>query len=226
MTLDAHLPPTFLADPDGLARTEPLRSPFEPALIGRRAQLRPTGPADYDFLFGLDWPADRIAFGRFRGSTPSPELFISSIWNGVAATFIVEQLPEARPVGVVIIYNLDTRNGHAAISLASDRTRAGGLTVMEGAALVIDYAFRIWPLHKLYAEVLESNLPQFRAATRSLFAVEARLGGDVWYDDQRWDKFILALYRERWDQARAGYFRLIVGEPTDDPLASRANDLP
>ncbi len=187
-------------------------APREPVLIGRRCRLRPTGPGDYDFLFGLDWPADRIAFGRFRGSTPSPDAFLGSIWNGVAATFIVEQLPDGQPVGVVVIYNLDARNGHAAISLASDRSPAGAISVMEGAALAIDFAFRLWPLHKLYAEVLEPNLARFRAATRSLFVVEGRFRGHVWYDDQRWDKYTLALSRARWDVAREGNFRLIVGE--------------
>jgi hypothetical protein len=89
-----------------------------------------------------------------------------------------------------------------------------------GVALFLDYVFTCWNFEKLYLEVTEYNLAQFRSGMGRFFDVEARLRGHVWYAGRRWDQLTLALYRERW-QRQAGRILGAVRAPAEQRLIMR-----
>ena len=185
------------------------RRPVEPALRGRRVELLPVTSQHYDFLLNLEWSPHRIAFNRFRGITPSPEAFMSAVWGAVGANFIVIDVASRDALGLVVLHNIDSRNGNAHISILSTQLGDAGPGVIEGLALLIDYAFRLWPLRKLYAEVAEPNLHNFRSAIDVVFKVEGHLEGHYFFDGEHWDQFILALTREHWDTVVRDYRDLL-----------------
>lgn len=185
------------------------RRPVEPTLVGRRVELLPVTAQHYDFLLDLEWSADRVAFNRFRGITPSPDAFVNAVWGAVAANFLVMESSSRMPLGLVVLHNLDSRNGNAHVSVVSTRHDDSGLGVMEGLALLIDYAFKLWPLRKLYAEVAEPNLRHFRSAVDVVFEVEGHLKGHYFFDGQHWDQYILSLTREHWDDVVSDYRDLL-----------------
>ena len=128
------------------------------------------------------------------------------MWNGVTARFVVETLHDRRPVGSVVLYDVDERDGHGYFAIFGDEGPGSGITVIEGTGLLIDYAFRMWPLRKLYSEVHQANLHHFGSATHSLFDVEGHLRGHSYYDGRHWDLYILALHRDKWEIERRRWF--------------------
>lgn len=69
--------------------------------------------------------------------------------------------------------------------------------------MAINYAFAVWPLRKLYAEVLEFNIGTLSSMTRHLFTEEARLSEWDFFDDRWWDLVYLSLTRVAWESARS-----------------------
>ena len=135
---------------------------------------------------------------RFRGSTPGPEQWVQSLWQSVLAQYIVVPLSEPSPAGLVIIYQANFQDGYAYLAAESFSGASPSPVMMFGAALFIDYVFRTWNFHKLYLEVAEYNLPQFRAGIGRMFELEGRFREHLWYDGRRWDQVHLALYRDTW----------------------------
>jgi RimJ/RimL family protein N-acetyltransferase len=188
--------------PDDLPAVSNNGSPVDGAsLEGRRVYLRPVTDADYGFLFALSTDEATGFRWRFRGETPSPETFAHGIWHNVIAQFIVCSIATDEPVGHVLAFNANLRHRHAQIAMVVRPDRAGRSWALEGAELFIDYVFANWEFRKLYAEVVDFNLPQFSSITDlPMFEVEGRLREHEYYRGRYWDVLIIALRRERWQE--------------------------
>ena len=79
-------------------------------LDGEFARLRPLAQNDYAYLYDLSLSAKNNARWRYRGATPSPERFVSDLWSGVLAQFLVETPEPRRRAGLVVAYNADLAN--------------------------------------------------------------------------------------------------------------------
>ena len=112
-------PPPWANPPDRAtmrpaATTAPNRDlqPWNRApLAGRWVELRPVKPRHYEFLYDLAATPDGMARWRFRGRTPSIEQFAASLTQGVVAQFVVTARASEQPMGLVVAYNGDDRNG-------------------------------------------------------------------------------------------------------------------
>jgi hypothetical protein len=174
-----------------------------PSLEGRHVHLRPLMPEDYGFLRILDGRAELSVRWRFRGSTPSPEEWVRSIWQAVLAQFLVVRADDKEPVGLVMAYKPNFQDKHAYLGATRFNVRERSPLLMLGAALFIEYVFTCWDFHKLYLELPEYNLVQFERGFDDLFVTEARLRSHVWYDGRLWDQVIMALYRDTWREQSA-----------------------
>lgn len=178
----------------------PLNVPV-PVFRTKHVAIRPIVQEDISWLhqsamspeFGFRW--------RYRGHTPSPEQFVANLWEGVLAQFVVVSrgLPGS-PVGLVVLYEANTRHGHCKLGVTSGvgNDRLG--LMAEGAALLIEYAFGIWPFTKLYAEIPGFNLPSLASITDSGFVEEGRLERHEWHCGEGYALHIFALYRDRWEE--------------------------
>lgn len=186
------------------------------ALVGRRVALRPVRPADYEMLYRAELSEALGRRWRHRGTTPSPERFVQTLWDGVLAQFVVVRKSTNEPIGLVGAYDLDWRDATCSVAVTAFPGEIGNGWAIEGAELFFDHLFAAFPLRKLYAESVEGNYQAFSAGAGLVFHEEGRLRDHDYYDGKYWDKIILAVYRDEW-QSRYERIRAR-SAPTDGRL--------
>lgn len=181
-----------------------------------RIELRPITGGDYGFLYALELGPQNGFRWRFRGGTPSLDVFVRSLHEGVLASFVVwRRDPEQQRIGIVTAFAADHVAGHCELAVAVDPQYQSTGLGFEGLALFIEYCFQCWPLRKLYFKALEFNLDQFGSMQR-LIEVEGRLREVVYFDGRLWDECIASLSRERWAE-----YRLLAIPGTQQPAEPR-----
>ena len=173
-----------------------------PSLKGHRVNLRPLAPPDYEWLYVLSSLPEVSSRWRFRGSTPSPEVFRAALWSNCDVQLIVEAADGSGPLGLLQLVDRDDRSGYAGVNmiLRPDFMRRGW--PFEGIAIFVEYVFRCWALRKLYFHTVSFNATQFQSAIGTLLTEEGRLRDHEYHDGKYFDLLILALYRETWQEAR------------------------
>ena len=181
-------------------------------LVGFNVSLIPITPDDYSFLDQLFSDKETIIGWRPRGTTISPENFVRLLWEGVVSQYLVTRVDRRDRLGLVSLYNADHRNGLVWLSaiFRPDVHRSGW--TFEAISLLIDHAFRVWPFRIIYMEVLEFNLHSFWAGRDSVYNIEGCLVDCEYHDGQYWNKYFLAIHRDRWDGRR----KRSLGEPATE----------
>ena len=194
-----------------------------------RVWLRPIEAADYGPLRRFELTVTLGPRWRHRGATPSPESFVSSLWGGVLAQFLVQAGHRPDPIGIVTSYGHDLQSGTAWVAAARFDPHDQPAPFVAGARQFLDYLFATWPFRKLYAEVLAPNLDAMGRGATDLFRTEGVLRDHAWVDGAYVDQHLLALTRADWEarpalgQARSGGHE---GIPSLDAfLAQVAQDL-
>lgn len=167
---------------------------------GKRVRLRPVRQSDYSWLYEVATSPEAGVRWRYRGATPSPEGFMTSLWEGVLAQFVVESIETSEPLGLVVSYGHSARGLNAYVAVLSAASAAGSGRVLEGAFLLLDHVFSTWNLTKIYLEVPGFNLDQFGSLAELGFVEEARLRDHEWHDGRTWDHYTFALYRTGWEE--------------------------
>lgn len=167
--------------------------------------LRPVEPADYAALRRFELDLTLGPRWRHRGSTPSPEAFVQSLWNGALAVYLVQGGHRPDPLGLVTAYGQDLQSGFAWVAAARFDPDDHPAPFLLGLQAFTDHLFATWPLRKLYAEVLAPNLAPFASAAGSLFEEEGVLRDHAYVEGRYVDQHLLALTRERWLRARADW---------------------
>ncbi len=178
-------------------------------LEGRRVVLRAIGPEDYAFVYRLETSPELLVRWRFHGRTPSPEESTRSLFDGVLAQFLAVEKTSGKPIGFVNVHdpNLFNATAHlAAIAMPDSRNAA---LMIDACMPLVEYAFALFPMRKLYAEVLDFNLVQFESIVGKFFETEGCLVGDHYFNGQYWNKHILAITREKWTIAREKYMGFV-----------------
>jgi RimJ/RimL family protein N-acetyltransferase len=153
---------------------------------------------------------------RHRGVTPSPDRLISTLWEGALVIFMVAARETGRPIGLVVGYGADHRNGVCHVGLVADPNQPPGPPlIFDGFALLLDYLFRVWPFRKVFAEVPGFNVEQFGSMIGRLFVEEGRLREYEFYNGQYWDKIWLGLSRSEWVAARLRLLSPVVDMPLE-----------
>lgn len=165
---------------------------------GRHVVLRPVEASDYGFLRSLETEPTAAIWYRHRGASIAPEQFATSLWAGVLNQFVVLARSDGKPLGVVVAYAADFRNQHA--RLASVLAPASRHTVFAADAIMtlVRYLFTVYPLRKLYMDVLSPNLVQFGTLT-NFFQQEGHFREREYYAGQYVDLHVLTCSRESLD---------------------------
>lgn len=197
----------------GLSGPRAPAQPPNPSLTGSTVRLRPLRAGDVDLLYELATGEGTGWRSRYRGTTPDPARFAEALHHAVLVQHLAEDRRTGRPLGHLVAYNADLRNGHAwlAVTMLPDaqRTRATG----EAVVLFVDYLFTLWDLHKLYVESPEYNLHQFGSLLGRHLVEEGRYREHEVLAGRRWDLVTAALYRSTWIELRPRALRLI--QPPD-----------
>jgi RimJ/RimL family protein N-acetyltransferase len=170
-------------------------------MSGRSVRLRPVLPQDTEFLYTLATAPETGFRWRFNGYVPSTTAFEATVWNDILVQFVGHG-EAGQPLSHVLAYGASHTHGHVHFGVVT-RPGAGKLVGIESSALLIDYLFATWNFNKLYADVAEFNLPQFKSIVGRYASIEGRLKGHLWYGGRSWDQVILAVYRDpTWQQIR------------------------
>ena len=166
-------------------------------------------PEDHAMLRAIEVGSEIAPRWRFRGTTPGPEQWLQSTWSNALAQFIIAAADSGRPVGLVALYDTDFRDGVGSIAATKFSLDDRSLLVICGTLLFLEYVFSNWRLRKLYFDVPEFNLDQFDSALRDALEVEGRLKEHLYAAGRYWDRYTLALTRERWQTLEKRFRSLI-----------------
>jgi len=186
-------------------------------LGSRRTRQRPVVPADYGYLSDLTRSGGGAVLRGQRGRAISPERFAAVLWEGVLAQHIILDIATGAPVGLIRACDADLRNGFAYLSLALDRRVQGRGWPLEAAVLFVNHVFRTWPLRKLYAELLGSEMHAIASGLGRILIEEGRLVAHEYVDGSWVDVHIVGLFRERWEAAAPQLLGSILGAPVVSP---------
>lgn len=171
-------------------------------LSGRISRLRPVLPDDLEFVYTTSVCEQNGFRWRYRGEFPDPVTFGRDHDKGTLIQLLVICLGSNERAGIVNLYAENLRDGWAyAGALAAPEFQHTGV-VAEGAATLLDYAFNLWPLRKIYLETIEYNLSAFEAGLRRVAVEEGRLRDHVFFGDRYWDVITSAIYRDDWRRYR------------------------
>jgi RimJ/RimL family protein N-acetyltransferase len=174
-----------------------------PVLEGRHVRLKPVDTGDYPFLVALQTNPENLIRWRYRGTTPSPEQIVQTLWQGVLAQFLIVRVDTNQPVGLVVGYNPEFRHGYVylAMIVTSGCERSGW--TFEADTLFITYLFETFPFEKVYLEVIEFNYRKLASGAGTFFHVEGCLIDHEYHLGRRWHLYTLAIYRREWPQILA-----------------------
>jgi hypothetical protein len=117
---------------------------------------------------------------------------------------IVSDRSTGRPVAMVACYDADLQHGHAKVALTAANDPGAILLGLHGATLFVEYLFSVWQFRRLYVEVPEDWSHVANAGAFSFARQEARLRDHCFYQGAYHDLLVLAVDRERWQEAAVG----------------------
>lgn len=169
-------------------------------LDGEFSRLRPLAQNDYGYLYDLSLSAENNARWRYRGATPSPERFVSDLWSGVLAQFLVETPEPRKRAGLLAAYNADLANGTVYLGVLIDNAHHRKVWPLEAVMLFVDYLFQNWTFRKVYAETTEFSAAHFSSGAKTLFEEEGRFREHQYFQGRYWDYIFYSLTRQRWEE--------------------------
>src|SRR4051794_39566117 len=174
-------------------------NPGPVVLTAENIMLVPIQPSDHQFLYWLA-NSEEIAYRwRFRGVVLPFESFVQQLNQGVFAQFVVRTRRDNEPIGHVVAYSADLRNGHTYVGNITTPRTIGTRLGAEAQLTFIHYLFDLWNFQKIYVEVPEFTFAQIQTwIGDDFFTLEGRLRGHIYYKNRFWDQYILALYKSTW----------------------------
>lgn len=200
-SVDAELPTSASrVDPFRGRATDEAREAPVFHLSGRWVELRDIGPGDEQWLYRLAMHPEVAPRWRHLPGSVSPSQFTTLLWQGVLTQFIIRHKASNLPVGLVVAYQADMLNRHAHIAVVLDPAAQRRGSPIEGVFLFIRHLFRVYHLHKIYAEVVDFNLGQYASLMEKYFHREGLFRQHIITDFGRCDMHIIATYPRDWEE--------------------------
>jgi RimJ/RimL family protein N-acetyltransferase len=170
---------------------------------GPRVRLAPVTRDDHVFLYNLAISDENAYRWVLRGAIPSYEQFIEQHGPSFSTSFVVWLKESGERIGQALIYNVDLRNGHLYVAVVIAPGGIGRGIGRETLGVLIGYAFAVYPVRKVYAEVpgftfsgVEEGV--IDAPVNDLFAVEGRLRDHLFVDGEFHDMYFIGFNRAHW----------------------------
>jgi RimJ/RimL family protein N-acetyltransferase len=149
-------------------------------------RMRPLRDEDLPILYEWSASPEVARTWMYRGSTPSFPAFIEHLTR---SNVLVQYgfMRSGELIGFGAIYDANMAAQRASIRLLLARAGRPSPFAVDCFAVLADYAFRTFPLRKLYIEANEDSVRQYARAVGIYFTEEARLRdferfGDDWSD--------------------------------------------
>jgi RimJ/RimL family protein N-acetyltransferase len=167
---------------------------------GRHVLVRPIVPGDYEALHQMAVMTPAGAKWRLFGEVPLYEEFLRILFMDAKVTSIVQNLETRQAIGMVQLWSHDPLSRTAHITAFLDPAFHELGWPLEGIGLFVDYAFTAFDLRKIYVEVLETSLDQYRGLVGRVLVEEGRLKAHRYVMGELVDCYIFALYRDVFEE--------------------------
>lgn len=172
----------------------PPADPLAPVLATRALRLDHIAPDDMGFLYTLAVDPQTSFRWRYRGAPPPYDKFLADLWTHVLVQFVVHDLRDGQPVGLVVAYGASPSLSHANVGAVFRAGYAGTGLAAQAVELFVRALFKLFPLRKLYLEIPGYNWPQLESGQGKLFELEGRLRDHYYYAGRLWDQYLGAIY--------------------------------
>jgi RimJ/RimL family protein N-acetyltransferase len=117
--------------------------------------------------------------------------------------FVIEA--DGACIGACGLFNIDVAARHCELGITiGERDYWGRGYGREAVRLMLDYAFRVRNLRRVWLEVHATNERAIRAYKVCGFVEEGRMRGHVWLAGHYMDNVIMGVMREEWRASPAG----------------------
>jgi RimJ/RimL family protein N-acetyltransferase len=180
------------------------------SLSGARVRLRALETRDIEALlvayrdFDLQLTTDGDA-------PPLSDLQVRDLWEGIIRDpgpdlryFAIEPVDhDGQMVGACSLQHIDLRNRNAELSIfmVSQEARGQGYGT-EAVNLLMDYAFEVVRVDRLYLGVYDFNEAGLRAYERAGFRYEGRHRNALYYQERYHDEWAMSVLRDEWTRYR------------------------
>jgi len=127
--------------------------------------------------------------------------------------FAILEVKKLELIGVESIMKIDWYNRHGELGIFIGDKRYWGLGYgTEAIILLLDYAFNILNLNKIYLRVIEYNVRAIRAYKKIGFRVVRRLRNHRFRWERYWDEFIMDILAEEFKSKYKSRFRNLINK--------------
>lgn len=161
-------------------------------LRGRYTKLIPYDEKYLDYLYAQLTTKDIEGFEACELKQKS-DLYKFMNNSNINIKVFIKNMSNDKIMGYIAGYNYNKIDGYIYVtSILEEQEQLN----KEGLNLFIDYLFKCFPIRKIYCEVYEKNNNKLDIIKAMGFREEAVLNEDVFFDGKYKNKYILALYRE------------------------------
>ena len=144
-------------------------------LKGNKILLRPLEMSDIDFLFDIENNTENWKFGSENKSYSREELLLY-IKNAKIDIIVAKQYRfviaiDNDPIGFIDLFNYKITSAEVGIIIKKNFRRHG--FGFESLSLVVDYAFNVLKLDKLYSTIIRDNINSIRLFNACGFTLDS-----------------------------------------------------
>ena len=119
-------------------------------------------------------------------------------------TFVICLAEDDRPIGEVMLHELDYLNGSASLGIVIGEPDEWGKGYgTDAARALVDFGFAELRLERIWLEVATDNARAERSYTKAGFTREATLRHDRWEGGRYTDGHIMSILRDEWQSRRS-----------------------
>lgn len=182
------------------------------SLCGQLVKLRPVSAADYPLLFQWRSDSDSLHLWNISRRFVSYEQWLAELDEMLGRSMLLLILDAATeiPVGYVQAHDINPLDAWLHFSVYAIKEYRGQGHHLEAMVMGGDIMFDWYPVRKIYADIYEFNQPLVDRQRALGFVDEAFIPDHIWYKDRYWGLYRMALYREKWPEARTRALDLIL----------------
>lgn len=176
--------------------------PKQDYFIGRAVDLRSMEPEDMAVV--RSWINDEriTAYQQSRLPTDagSQESWFTRTREDASKLKLIIEAKEDGPVGMASLMKIDQKNKNCEVGVyvSSDAQKKG--FAREALGLLLGFAFGEWNMRKVYAQILDFNVPSQRLFQSLGFVLEGTLKDDVFTNNQFRSTLLFALHADVYSQ--------------------------
>lgn len=172
-------------------------------LRGEKVTLRPVTRDDYPRFLSFSNDVEVELAGGGDPPVPRALEYVQKFFEEGSGKTIFAIEADGKLIGGCGLYHIDESSRHAELGISiGDKEYWGRGYGREAVSLVLDYAFRLRNLRRVWLEVHAENERAIRAYHACGFVEEGRQREHMWLAGRYVDNVMMGVLREEWSETR------------------------